>query len=533
MNLTNLKLNDRYVIEKELGRGGMGIVYLAHDTRLHSLRVVIKTMLEGQGLALDNHWFRKKFDKEVEALARIKHHGVVGVIDLGELPDGRPFFVMQYVEGTSLRTLMKQYLMELELAATIIHQVGSALNAAHEVGVTHRDLKPENIIVQTLRPGERSVKLIDFGIATVKDLQAIQSDSKTVVAGTLPYLSPEQLRGEPVPASDIWSMGVLAYELITGRPPFLTDNVLALADLQLAGVSTMPKTLRPELSEAAQAVILKALSYDPEARYAHAYEMGEALLRAVELTDYFGPKVTNVMQETRDSEDVTDEPVDGHVLFMDLVGFTQNPMAEQRRLANKLREIVNKAPTYALAKSSRMVKPLDTGDGMALVFFQKPMAAVNCALEIASSLQHNPDVKLRMGLHSGPIYKDRDINENMKIVGNGINLAERVMSPGDAGHILVSLSVASNLIQIGDWEAHLHDLGEHEVKKNVFISSVYARTGWVAPIGLQNCRHPRRPSHKYDRVVPGSIWLPQLVMSGAKSARQCSRNLTKCQTRTN
>jgi serine/threonine protein kinase len=466
MNLTNLKLNDRYVIEKELGRGGMGVVYLAHDTRLHSVPVVIKTMLEARPVALDNHWFREKFDKEIQALVRIKHPGVVGLTDLGQMPDGRPFFVMQYVDGTSLRTLIKGSQMEVGRIADIIRQVGSALGAAHAVGVTHRDLKPENVMLQTLRSGEEIVKLIDFGIATVRDLQASQSDKKTVVAGTLPYLSPEQLRGEPVPASDIWSMGVIAYEMVTGRPPFLAANVLALSDLQRAGVSTMPKTLRPELSDAAQEVILKALSHDPEARYTHAYEMGEAFLRAVELTDNFGPKVTKAMNEdAAPAQPVADKPEDGHVLFMDLVGFTQRSMPEQNKLLDKLHEIVRKAPTFKQAQSSKQVESLPTGDGMALVFFKNPAAAVQCALEIANGLQQNPDVKLRMGVHSGPIYRRLDINENMNILGGGINLAQRVMDSGDAGHILVSRSVADNLIQLGEWEAHLHDLGEHKVKQ--------------------------------------------------------------------
>ena len=187
----------------------------------------------------------------------------------------------------------------------------------------------------------------------------------------------------------------------------------------------MPKTLRPELSDAAQEVILKALSYDPEARYTRAYEMGDAFRRAIELTDDFTPLATKSIDEPPKAKTVADRPEDGHVLFMDLVAFTQRPMAEQNKLLDKLHVIVRNAPTFRQAQSSGLVKSLPTGDGMALVFFQNPVAAVQCALEIAQGLQQNPNVKLRMGVHSGPIYRRLDINENMNILGGGINFAQR------------------------------------------------------------------------------------------------------------
>jgi serine/threonine protein kinase len=463
MNPTEIKLNERYVIEKELGRGGMGIVYLARDTRLHSVPVVIKTMLEARGIALNDPWFSEKFEKEIQALVRIKHHGVVGVTDLGQMPDGRPFFVMEYVVGENLKVVMRGQPMELRRAADIIRQVGSALGAAHDVGVTHRDLKPQNVMLQTLNSGEEIVKLIDFGIATVKDLQAKQTDQETRVAGTLPYISPEQLRGEPIPASDIWSLGVIAYEMITGHLPFPANNVLVLADMQRAGVTTMPKALRPELPIAAQEVILKALNYNPAGRYRHAPDMGEEFLRTIMETQ----ELTSISETTVFAQTSPQTPVDGHVLFMDLVGFSKLPMDEQDRLLDKLHEIVRDAPAFKRAQSSKLIEPLPTGDGMALVFFQNPVAPVQCALEIARGLKDHPDVKLRMGVHSGPIYRRLDINENMNVLGGGINFAQRVMDSGDAGHILVSRSVADNLIQLGDWQQHLHDLGEHEVKHGV------------------------------------------------------------------
>ncbi len=280
MIITNFKLNGRYEIERELGRGGFGVAYLARDTHMHSRKVVIKTLLREESGNLNDPWLRKHFDEEIKALARIQHPGVVRVYEYGWTPEGQPFFVMAYVEGEGLRVATRGRAMGLRRAAHIVSQLGSALSAAHDVGVIHRDLKPENVVLQTFGSEEFAI-LIDFGIASVKALEHGARDESTRVAGTPPYMAPEQLRGGPVPASDVWALGVVAYEMVTGRLPFPADTLLMLDDMQRAGVSTMPKALRPELPEAAQAVILKALSYDPAHRYQHAREMGEDFLRAV------------------------------------------------------------------------------------------------------------------------------------------------------------------------------------------------------------------------------------------------------------
>lgn len=281
MQATKFKLNGRYEIEHELGKGGFGIVYLAQDSLLKSRSVVIKVPLDARAGALDDPWFREKFDEGIMALIRIKHPGVVGIYDAGQMPDGKPFFVMPYVEGEELRGAMRGRGMELKRAARIISQVGFALSAAHDVGVIHRDIKPENVMLQTFRSGEEFAVLIDFGIATVRDLQTRQNEKSTRIAGTLHYMAPEQLLGRPDTSSDVWALGVVAYEMVTGQLPFNANNDVALAGMQRKGVSVKPKSLRPELPEAAQAVILKALSYDSAHRYRHAHEMGEEFLRAI------------------------------------------------------------------------------------------------------------------------------------------------------------------------------------------------------------------------------------------------------------
>jgi serine/threonine protein kinase len=277
---TKFKLNGRYEVERELGHGGFGVAYLARDRHMHSRPVVIKTPLAGEGGTFDDPWFRRHFDGEIKALARIQHPGVVRIYEYGWTPEGQPFFVMAYVEGESLRAAMRGRAMGLKRSARIIGQLGSALSAAHEAGVIHRDIKPENVMLQTFG-GEEFAVLIDFGIASVKALQAGPHEQSTRVAGTPPYMAPEQLRGGPVPASDVWALGVVAYESVTGRLPFPADTLLALDDMQRAGVADGPKALRPELPEAAQDVILQALSYNPATRYPHARDMGEAFLHAI------------------------------------------------------------------------------------------------------------------------------------------------------------------------------------------------------------------------------------------------------------
>lgn len=272
-----LRLKDRYVIEKELGRGGIGVVYLARDEQLHSRPVVIKVLLDQTA---DSDWFQKKFRSELEALVRIDHPGVVGALDAGQMPDGKPFLVMQFVPGATLRALMKGKLLEFPVVADIVRQVGAALSAAHEAGVHHRDLKPENIMVKDLGHGERQVKIIDFGIATVRD-PAEAGTQLTEVAGSVKYMAPEQLMGRPQAASDIYALAVIAYELLTGTVPFRPESPYELLGLQRAGLQHPPSSERPDLSPAVDAVVVKSLGYEPHGRHLTAWQFGDELAAAL------------------------------------------------------------------------------------------------------------------------------------------------------------------------------------------------------------------------------------------------------------
>lgn len=276
-----LLLNDRYLIERTLGRGGLGAVYLARDRQLINRAVVIKVLIAERGEDHYNNWFQKKFKQEMEALARINHPGVVGVLDTGVMPDGKPFLVMQYVEGVTLRAVMIDQGMDFQYVASIVRQMGQALAAAHAKGVYHRDLKPENIMLEELGGGHQQVKLIDFGVARIKDSEVATNVEITWIAGTPPYMAPEQLRGRPTAESDIYGLGAVAYEMLTGQTPFQAGSAVDLYELQREGAIIRPSELRTNLPPDAEKAILKALSFEIKDRYKSVNEFSENLAAAL------------------------------------------------------------------------------------------------------------------------------------------------------------------------------------------------------------------------------------------------------------
>lgn len=444
---TTVYWKGRYEIERPLGRGGMSAVYLARDHQLLAKRVVIKVLLEEMS---DDAWMRQKFFQEMEALARIDHPGVVGVLDTGQTPEGKQFLVMQYIEGQTLRSAIQGGGMSVAAAGNLIRQIGQALGAAHEAGVWHRDLKPENVMLQQ-SGAECYAKLIDFGIAGIQNSQF--TGEKTKIAGSLTYMAPEQFAGSPCAASDVYALGILAYEMLTGEPPFASSSMTHL----VAEAQTLmaPSTKRADIPVAASRAILKAMAFRPEARYATVRQFTEELCNAL--------CAAEPARRTPGGLEIA------HVLFTDLVGYSVLPMDQQKQVIADLQAIVRAAPRYLAAQKAGDVLSLPTGDGMALVFFGDPTAAAQAAVEIAEGLKSKPQLKLRMGIHTGPVYRVADVNANANVAGGGINIAQRVMDCGEAGHILVSKAVADVLGELSEWAPSLCDLGEHTVKHGVTV----------------------------------------------------------------
>src|SRR5438128_12663564 len=162
----------------------------------------------------------------------------------------------------------------------------------------------------------------------------------------------------------------------------------------------------------------------------------------------------------------------GHVLFIDIVGYSKLLINEQRALLDTLNQIVRNTEEFRTAEQAGRLIKIPTGDGMALVFYKSPEEPVECALEISRALKEHPELRLRMGAHSGPVSGVVDVSERANVAGAGINVAQRIMDCGDAGYILLSKHIAEDLEQYGHWQPHLHDLGECEVKHDVRVHVV-------------------------------------------------------------
>jgi eukaryotic-like serine/threonine-protein kinase len=264
-------LGNRYRLEARIGSGGMAEVYRGLDPVLNRT-VAIKTLLPQ--FARDAG-FVQRFRREAQAAARLNHPNIVGVYDSGA-DDSTPWIVMEFVEGRTLAEFLAGGRKPAPMqAAEIAGRIAEALSAAHAQGVIHRDVKPGNVMVT--RDGV--VKVMDFGIARMIGTDATAPQTSAVM-GTASYLSPEQAQGGPVDArSDIYSLGVVLYELLTGRPPFTGESPVAIAWKQVNENPVPPSSINREVPPALDAVVMKALSKNPANRYQTAQEMAQDLER--------------------------------------------------------------------------------------------------------------------------------------------------------------------------------------------------------------------------------------------------------------
>ncbi|GAA2410479.1 Stk1 family PASTA domain-containing Ser/Thr kinase [Nonomuraea africana] len=271
-------LGGRYELDGVVGRGGMAEVYRARDIRLDRI-VAIKTLRAD--LARD-HTFQARFRREAQSAASLNHPAVVAVYDTGEdTSEGAPvpYIVMEYVDGRTLRDLLRADRRLLpERAVELVDGILRALDYSHRGGIVHRDIKPANVMIT--RNGD--VKVMDFGIARAMADSAATMTQTAQVIGTAQYLSPEQARGERVDArSDIYSTGCVLYELLTGQPPFTGDSPVAIAYQHVREEPIPPSQIDPEIPKWADAIVLKAMAKDPAHRYQGAGEMRADIQRAM------------------------------------------------------------------------------------------------------------------------------------------------------------------------------------------------------------------------------------------------------------
>ncbi|HVN14134.1 MAG TPA: protein kinase [Anaerolineales bacterium] len=264
-------LNNRYQLLERLGYGGMADVFRARDVMLDryvAIKVLRKDYTENEG-------FQERFRHEARAAANLSHPNIVTVHDFG-LADGQLYIVMEYVPGTDLKTLIrKRGRFTVDEAIPLVVQASAGIGYAHRAGLVHCDVKPQNMLVTP----DKRLKVTDFGIA--RALATIRPDEHSdVVWGSPQYFSPEQAAGEPPsPASDVYSLGVVLYEMLSGTLPFTGSTAEELARLHIEAEPIPIREYVPDIPSALEEIVMKVLAKEPSARYRTADQLGRVLLR--------------------------------------------------------------------------------------------------------------------------------------------------------------------------------------------------------------------------------------------------------------
>jgi serine/threonine protein kinase len=257
-----------YRIDDKIGEGGMGVVYSATHPMIGK-RAAIKVISAELGT---DPVLVQRFVQEARSVNQIGHPNIVDVFAFGQLDDGRNYFVMEYLQGESLRGRVTRSFMSIADAVQILDEVAGALEAAHEKGIVHRDLKPDNVYLASVRGGYIIVKLLDFGIAKLVTDGGIAKTSTGEMMGTPGYLSPEQARGKNVDyRTDIYALGCMMFEMVTGRTPFMGESPMDIVMMHITTPPPRPSTYKPDLPPLLEQLILEMLEKDPDKRPSLAY----------------------------------------------------------------------------------------------------------------------------------------------------------------------------------------------------------------------------------------------------------------------
>jgi len=304
--LLGITVAGRYRIERRIGVGGMGTVYLGTHVRIGQ-KVAIKVLHERYA---GDEQLTRRFEKEALTYGQVTHPNLVGLHDYGRTDDGTFFMVLEYCPGISLAQLVRRRgRLDAKQAGDILIQVAQGLGAAHGMGIVHRDLKPENVILTRTRPGRYHARLLDFGIAKRLDDDGPRLTAAGMVFGTPEYMAPEQARGKPVDArSDIYALGCVAFELLTGDPPFTGNDKLRIMHQQAGDPIEPPSTRIPEgeppIDQALEAVVMRCLSKKPAQRYADTDGFIDAIERVLSPEERGRSLGITAEVESRPSEDL-------------------------------------------------------------------------------------------------------------------------------------------------------------------------------------------------------------------------------------
>jgi eukaryotic-like serine/threonine-protein kinase len=277
-------ISGRYLIKELIGEGGMGSVYLAEHTHMRK-RVALKLLHAEMS---NNEEVLARFRREAEAAAHIEHPNVVAATDFGHTGDGGFFLVLEYVEGTSLRDALRAGSMPVARALHITRQIAFALERAHDAGIVHRDLKPENVMLVRKEDDPDFVKVLDFGIARFeahaqRDASQQPLTRLGTILGTPEYMAPEQALGETVTAvSDLYAVGVMLYEMLTGQHPFEADDRMAILSMHLVAPVPPMRDRAPsvQIPPAVEGIVRRLLEKDGKARFPNGRALSEAIEEA-------------------------------------------------------------------------------------------------------------------------------------------------------------------------------------------------------------------------------------------------------------
>lgn len=393
-------LADRFSLLQPLGRGSMGVVFLARDEQLGTT-VVLKMLTSTDAADAEAV---EMFRAEAVMARSVAHPNVVRVFDFHML-HGIPAMTMEYLPGGSLRQRMEELgTMALPDRLRVLGEVAEGLHAVHQAGVIHRDIKPANIL---FGPAGRAC-VTDFGIAH----RATNRDA-TVPRYTPFYASPEQIRGGALNhRADLYAMGALAYHLLGGQPPF-TGAGRSVVEAHLRDAP--PPLTVPGLPDGVVGVVEQCLAKDQAGR----------------------PQDALVLARTFRSAALEVEPRrQASVLFIDLVAYSAMATQTQGQALRGLNRLVAESPSVRNVPEDQLIK-LPTGDGMALVFLSGAPPAWRAALDISRGMRAQ-DLEARMGLHHGSIMLVTDVNDQRNVTGGGINHCQRVMACGGVGQLTVS-----------------------------------------------------------------------------------------------
>jgi serine/threonine-protein kinase len=352
-----------FLIEKELGAGAMGAVYRGKYLKTGAL-VAIKVMAPGLGQSNPNAVAR--FEREAAILKQLKHPNIVRYYGSGKY-QGTPFYAMEYIQGESMdRTIARRDRMSWEQVVELGKQLCSALQHAHDAGIVHRDLKPSNLMLLA----DGTVKLTDFGIA--KDLDVTQLTAANCAIGTAAYMSPEQCKGDPnlTAKSDLYSLGVVFYELLTGRKPFVADNAMEMFMQHVTGKFERPSKLVPELPMWLDTLVCQLLEKKPEHRPVNAAMVGEVLATIQEKAEAQASVGLDIARARRGEapSEKADLSSEDRIAARSLLG------QKSRKKKKKAEQSASRLPLFLQAGG--LIALLATVAGVLYVVFQPPSPQV-------------------------------------------------------------------------------------------------------------------------------------------------------------